>query len=211
MTAILPRPIAGRTIAEYVETTGAATPSPGGGSVSGVVAAMAAALAQMVANVSAKNSDDPRFQSQVAALQTRIDAFLNGAEADEMAYGGYLEATRLPKGTPDEKAARREAVQAALLVAAYAPLAIARNAADLLDDLTAVIEIGAANILSDAEVALYLGEASVCAALVNVRANLPWIKDASKVNELTEAIADTETRARISAELARQTLAARRD
>ncbi|HWK80557.1 MAG TPA: hypothetical protein VNP95_07305, partial [Thermomicrobiales bacterium] len=62
-----------------------------------------------------------------------------------------------------------------------------------------------------AEVAIILGEAAVCAALVNVRANLPWLKDETLVADLTGAIADTESRARIAAELARQTLAARNE
>lgn len=210
MTASPLRPIVGRTIGEYVETTGSLNPMPGGGSVSGVVGALAVALGQMVANVSGKWSDDPRYGEQVARLQTRVDAFLNGAEADEASYGGYLAATRLPKGTPEEKAARRIAVQNALREASFAPLAIARNAADALDDLAPVIETGAANILADAEVALILCEAAVCAALVNVHANLPWIKDDALVAELREAIADTESRARIAAEVARQGLAARR-
>ncbi|MGN6482915.1 MAG: cyclodeaminase/cyclohydrolase family protein [Thermomicrobiales bacterium] len=211
MTASPARPIAGRTIGDYAASAGSASPTPGGGSVSGVVGAFAAALAQMVANVSAKHGDDPRFADQTATLQARIDAFLNGAEADEAAYAGYIAATILPKTTAQEKAARKQAVQDALREAAFAPLAIARNGADLLDDLTPVIEIGAANILSDAEVAVILGEAAVCAALVNVRANLPWIKDEALVTELVEAIADTESRARIAAELARQTLAARNE
>ncbi|MGC4193293.1 MAG: cyclodeaminase/cyclohydrolase family protein [Thermomicrobiales bacterium] len=210
MTESLPRPIAGRTIGDYAAAAGSSEPMPGGGSVSGVVGALAAALAQMVANVSAKHQDDPRFAEQVATLQTRVDAFLNGAEADEAAYGGYLAATRLPKTTSEEKATRRTAVQAALREAAFAPLAIARNATGLLDDITPVIELGAPNILSDAEVALILGEAAVDGALVNVRANLPWLKDEALVAELTEAIADTESRARIAVELARQTLASRR-
>jgi len=211
MTASPARPIAGRTIGDYAATAGSASPTPGGGSVAGVVGAFAAALAQMVANVSARHDDDPRFAQQASALQARVDVFLNGAEADEAAYAGYIAATTLPKGTAEEKAARRQAVQDALREAAYAPLAIARNAIDLLDDLTPVIEIGAANILSDAEVAVILGEAAVCAALVNVRANLPWLKDAALVADLTEAIADTESRARIAAELARQTLDTRRE
>lgn len=209
MTEFTARPIAGRSIGDYVTSAGSASPTPGGGSVSGVVGALAAALAQMVANVSAKNTDDPRFAEQSAILQTRVDAFLNGAEADEAAYGGYIATTRLPKSTAEEKAARKQAVQDALRESALAPLAIARNAADLLDDLTPVIEIGAANILSDAEVAIILGEAAVCGALVNVRANIPWLKDEALVADLTEAVADTESRARIAAELARQTLAAR--
>jgi methenyltetrahydrofolate cyclohydrolase len=211
MTASPARPIAGRTIGDYVTSAGSASPTPGGGSVSGVVGAFAAALAQMVANVSARHDADPRFADQAATLQARVDAFLNGAEADEAAYAGYIAATNLPKSTAEEKAVRKQAVQDALRDAAYAPLAIARNAADLLDDLTPVIEIGAANILSDAEVAIILGEAAVCAALVNVRANLPWLKDETLVADLTGAIADTESRARIAAELARQTLAARNE
>lgn len=209
-TQPLPSPIAARTIGEYVIAAGSSGPTPGGGSVSGVVGAMAAALGQMVANVSGKNTVDPRFVAQAETLQVHIDALFHGAQADEAAYGGYIEATRLPKTTAEEKAARRAAIQSALRVAANAPLTIARIAASMVEDLAPVVEIGQDNILSDADVAIILGEAATCAALVNVRANLPWLKDESLVAELTEAIADTETRVRIAAEVARQALAARR-
>lgn len=203
-------PIAERTIGDYVIAAGSSGPTPGGGSVSGVVAAMAAALGQMVANVSGRNSDDPRFVAQAEGLQIHIDALLSGAEADEAAYGGYMIATRLPKGTPEEKAARRTAIQDALRIAADAPLAIARTTAAMVEALAPVVEIGQDNIISDGEVAIILGEAATCAALVNVRANLPWLKDDALVAELTEAIANVETRVRIAAEVARQALAMRR-
>ena len=203
-------PLTDRTIGSYLDTLGSATPTPGGGSVSGVAGALAAGLGQMVASVTGKSGEDPVYAEQVATLQAIRERFTSGAEGDEIAYGGYIEASRLPKSTAEEKAARREALQVALERAARAPLAIAVTGADLLEVLTGVIAHGGGHILSDAEIGVLLGEVAVTGALINVRANLPYLKDAALVTELTEAIAATEGRAREAAQAARNLLTQRR-
>lgn len=199
-----------RTIGEYLGTLGSSAPAPGGGSVAGLIGALAAALGQMVANVSAKGSDSPAFAAQVAMLQSRLDAFVAGAEADESAYGGYVAATSLPKTTPEEKAIRRQMLQEALHASARAPLGIVETATLLLEDLVSVIESGAMNILSDAEIAIALAEAAVVAGLVNVRINLPMIKNVDLAASLSEQVVALEALAKRNAQSGRDALATRR-
>ncbi len=202
-------PIAERTIGDYLSTLASPAPTPGGGSVSGLLGALAAALGQMVANVSARGNDDLVFANQVETLQSRRDAFVAGSEADEAAYGGYVAATSLPKATAEEKALRREALQESLHQAVLAPLAIMSNAASLLAELVPVIESGGKHILSDAEIAILMAVATVDAGMVNVRVNLPLIKDAQLVASLTERMVTYETLARSGAERCRDALANR--
>lgn len=199
-----------RTIGEYLVTLGSSAPAPGGGSVAGLIGALAAALGQMVANVSAKGKDDPAFADHMATLQSRLDAFVSGAEADEAAYGGYVVATSLPKTTPEEKAIRRQVLQEALHASARAPLGIVETATLLLDDLVSVIESGAMNILSDAEIAIALAEAAVVAGLVNVRINLPMIKNIDLAASLSEQVVALEALAKRNAQSGRDALATRR-
>ena len=199
-----------RTIGEYLNTLGSSTPAPGGGSVAGLIGALAAALGQMVANVSAKGSDDPTFAAQAGTLQSRLDAFVAGAEADESAYGGYVAATSLPKSTPEEKAIRRQVLQESLFASARAPLGVVATATLLLEDLVPVIESGAINILSDAEIAIALAEAAVVAGLVNVRINLPMIKNAELVASLTDQVTELEASSKRNAQHCRDALTARR-
>lgn len=199
-----------RTIGEYLGTLGSSAPAPGGGSVAGLIGALAAALGQMVANVTTKGKGDPAFRNQVATLQTRLDAFVSGAEADEAAYGGYVAATSLPKTTPEEKAIRRQVLQEALHASARAPLGIVEAATLLLENLVPVIESGAMNILSDAEIAITLAEAAVVAGLVNVRINLPLIKNVDLAESLSEQMTELEARAKRNARDCRDALASRR-
>ncbi|MGI8483284.1 MAG: cyclodeaminase/cyclohydrolase family protein [Thermomicrobiales bacterium] len=199
-----------RTIGDYLVALGSSAPAPGGGSVGGLIGALAAALGQMVANVSAKGSDSPAFAAQVTTLQSRLDAFVAGAEADESAYGGYVAATSMPKTTPEEKTIRRQVLQEALHASARAPVGVVATATLLLEDLIPVIESGAMNILSDAEIAIALAEAAVVAGLVNVRINLPMIKNAGLAESLSEQVTDLEARSKRNAQACRDALATRR-
>lgn len=186
-------PIAGRTIGTYLDTLASAAPSPGGGSVAGLVGALAAALGQMVISLTDRKSDPhPELTTLRDALQRHRDGCLAASEADEHAYSGYVAATKLPKTSAGEKAARRQAMQEALVNAANTPLGLARTAVELLADLEAVIERGSPHVLSDAQIAATLAHASVTTALVNVRVNIPMIKDADRSHYLTEAADEIE-------------------
>jgi formiminotetrahydrofolate cyclodeaminase len=199
-----------RTIGDYLETLGSELPTPGGGSVTGLIGALAAALGQMVASVTLKSAADSGLKSAVAALRARRDAFLAGAAYDEVAYSGYLAATKLPRGTAEEKSTRQTTVQNALLAAANAPLAVATNAAELLDDLLPVIAAGGLHVLSDGEVAIILAEAAVASGLINVRTNVPYLKDARLAGELTAAASALEISTAERASACRAALASRR-
>jgi formiminotetrahydrofolate cyclodeaminase len=202
--------IADRSIGDYLSSLGSSAPAPGGGSVAGLIGALASALGQMVSSVTLKGNPDSAINAQTEALQGRLQDFLTGSEADEAAYGAYVAATSLPKGSDFEKAHRREMLQEALHVSARTPLAIASNAVGLLADLIPVIECGGKHILSDAEIAIVLGEATVAAALVNVRINLPMIRDADVALSFVEQMAEVESQAAANADRCREALARRR-
>lgn len=188
-------PIADRTIGTYLDSLASAAPVPGGGSVAGVVGALAAALGQMVISLTDRKSDPhPELANVRDALQEYRDGCLRASAADERAYAGYVAATKLPKGTAEEKAARTSAMQTALIGAADTPLGLAWLSLDLLDRLRAVIEHGRSHVLSDAEIAATLAHASVTTALVNVRVNIPMIKDADRTRLLNDKVAEIETR-----------------
>ncbi|MEJ7763790.1 MAG: cyclodeaminase/cyclohydrolase family protein [Thermomicrobiales bacterium] len=119
---------------------------------------------------------DP-FAATVAASDDLRERLLALAAADEAAYGAYIAATRLPKGTDAEKTARRAALQAALAGAAEVPLAVARAVHGLHPHLAALAAGGNPHVLSDVVVAALCAEAAGRAALVNVRVNARLLKD----------------------------------
>lgn len=187
-------PIAERTIGTYLDTLASSAPTPGGGSVAGLVGALAAALGQMVISLTDRGSNPhPELGPLDDALRRHRDACLIAAEEDERAYAGYVAATKLPKASTEEKATRRRSMQDALITAAETPLELARTSLDLLDRLRAVIETGSSHVLSDADIAATLAHTSVTTALVNVRVNIPMIKDAERSQSLTQTAHDIET------------------
>ena len=177
-------------IASFLTRLAARSAAPGGGATGALHAAQAAALLAMVARF----SDGPRHDAEVvgrvrAAADGLAGEALELAEADSAAFEKVADAYRLPKETPEEKAARSEAIAEALGGAARPPadlMAAAVRLAGLAEDLLAVAN---RNVISDiAAAAAAIGAAAVTAQ-VNIEANLGGIKDPALVAELTSTAA----------------------
>jgi formiminotetrahydrofolate cyclodeaminase len=103
----------------------------------------------MVVSLSANDDEaSAALGTTFSDLEALRDALLAASEADERAYGGYIRATKLPKQSDEEKAARREAVQSALRRSAEAPMQIAENAMEVLQLLRPVARHGNRHIWS---------------------------------------------------------------
>lgn len=165
----------------YLDDAASGKPAPGGGSVSACVGALGAALTSMVCNLTIG-------KEQFAAVEDRMKEVLAASEAararlqellqeDTTAYGGVLAAYRLPKDTPEQRAARHAAVQEGLVVAATVPLEICREAVGVCRLAKVAAELGNANAVTDAGIGALLGEAAAVGAALNVRINLGSIED----------------------------------
>lgn len=182
------------TIDGYLDTLASSAPTPGGGSVAGLVTALGCALGEMVGALSPDASNEPELRQARAELRALRSASIAAMARDERAYDGYIAATRLPKSTPEERTARRRAMQAALVTAAEAPLSLSRTALAALSCLIPIAARGNSHVLSDARIGAMLAELAVRAALINVRVNAALIKDAgiaARLHEEATAIAET--------------------
>src|SRR6202012_2159440 len=94
------------SVAEFMDAVASDAPTPGGGAVSGTVAALAAGLAAMAGGYALEREpDSPLFRAFVAradVLRSRAAAL---ADDDAKAYGRYVEATRIPR-EPDPQGRR---------------------------------------------------------------------------------------------------------
>jgi formiminotetrahydrofolate cyclodeaminase len=200
-------PLAERTIGDYLDRLGSSHPDPGGGSVAGLVAALGAGLGQMVISLT-RNAPD--LEPVHAGLGEAISDLLASSAADERAYAGFVSASKLPKSTPEEKAARKTAMQAALVTSAEVPLGLARSACRVLDLLEPVAATGTSHALSDAEIGVNLAETAVLAALANVRVNVPYIDDQATSSTMAAAADEIGLAARRQADHLRELLKRRR-
>ncbi|MFV0469976.1 MAG: cyclodeaminase/cyclohydrolase family protein [Dysgonomonas sp.] len=187
------------SVKDFLGKTSGSDPVPGGGSVAALNAAIAAALAEMVANLTIgrkKYEDKEDLMKQIAGLAAAYQqGFVNDIDADSDAYNHVFEAFKLPKETDEQKQERSKQIQSATKIAAEIPLDVARKAFAMMDIITMVAENGNQNAITDACVSMMTARTAVLSAILNVRINLSSIKDEEYVIRLTHEVDDLEKKA----------------
>lgn len=174
-------PLVSMTVERFVDEVSSNSPAPGGGSVAALAGSLGAALAAMVANLTVgKAGYEPAWASS-SALAERAQAvkaaLLAAVDEDTKSFDGVLAAMRLPKGTEEEKGARAAAIAAAYEKATAVPLATARLCLQALELAEQAAVTGNRNSASDAGVGALLAKAGLDAAILNVRINLPSVRE----------------------------------
>ncbi|MCE7000725.1 cyclodeaminase/cyclohydrolase family protein [Saccharothrix sp. S26] len=158
------------TLAELRARTAGPDPTPGGGSVAAVTAALGCALVLMALEITAKR--DPSVGDAIAAGQALLDRLGPAADRDVELFQDYLRARRLPRSTEEERAARQAAVAAASVAATEGPLAAAADAVRALEWASSVLPLVAGTVVSDVRAGADLLLGSVLATLRGAEANL---------------------------------------
>ncbi|MFN3466792.1 MAG: cyclodeaminase/cyclohydrolase family protein [Candidatus Brocadiales bacterium] len=185
----------------YLEDAAAGTPTPGGGSVSALVGALATTMANMTANMTIGR---PEFKETEAVLngmnqdiQRMRTEFLGLMHKDMEVYQAVLDAYRLPKSTPEEKGRRSQAIQSALKRAMEVPLQTARISLNLLEHAHKMVDISNPNLLGDVVVSSILANAALLGGKVNVEVNLALIKDEDLVKKTRQEILQAAKRGQV--------------
>ena len=165
----------------YLDDAASKKPAPGGGSVSACVGALGAALVSMVCNLTQGREKFAGVETEIVALVGQADdaraQLVKLLQDDTTAYNGVIDAFKMPKDTDAEKAARKAAVQAGLVIAADVPLEICKVAVEVCRLSKTAAELGNPQAVTDAGIGAILGEAAVVGAALNVRINLGSIED----------------------------------
>ena len=173
--------LTGMTVRAFTEETASESAAPGGGSISACMGAFGAALATMVANLSAhKRGWDSRWKefSDVAEKgQQLVTRLLGLIDEDTAAFNRIMDVFSMPKGTAEEKAARDKALEEATLYAAQVPLMTMEAALDALPLALEMARSGNPASASDAGVAALAATAGIRGAALNVRINAASLKD----------------------------------
>ncbi|MBR1782025.1 MAG: glutamate formimidoyltransferase [Bacteroidales bacterium] len=169
------------TLEGFTRETASESAAPGGGSVSAAMGAFGAALATMVANLSAhKRGWDHRWKefSDVAEEgQQLVDELLHLIDEDTAAFNRIMDCFSLPKNTEEEKAARAKAIEEATLYAAQVPLQTMETALKALPLALQMARSGNPASASDAGVAALAAVAGIRGARLNVRINIAGLTD----------------------------------
>jgi glutamate formiminotransferase / formiminotetrahydrofolate cyclodeaminase len=172
----------------FLDAVAAPTATPGGGSVSAFVGALAAALGQMVAGLSRKKKSQAayvdRLSAELDALRRASDELAEAIDRDAASYDAVLAAFKMPQSNPEETAQREAAIQAATKTASEVPLMVAERIVALFERLGQLHAIAAASMRSDLDVARGMAAAGARGALANVEINLDGIKDSTYVAQM---------------------------
>lgn len=182
------------TCAEFADETASESPAPGGGSISAYMGALAAALGTMVANLSAHKAGwDERwkeFSDQADRGQELLSRLLHLVDEDTEAFNRIMDAFKLPKSTPEEKEARRQAIEAATLYATQVPLQTMEAAVETFPLLESMARTGNPASVSDAGVGALAARSAVLGAQLNVRINAAGLADRAEADRLTTRAAE---------------------
>lgn len=185
-----PHGLAQMTVEGFTRETASESAAPGGGSISACMGAFGAALATMVANLSAhKRGWDHRWKefSDVAEEgQKLVDELLGLIDEDTAAFNRIMDCFSMPKGTAEEKAARAAALEAATLYAAKVPLKTMEAALKALPLALQMARTGNPASASDAGVAALAAVAGIRGARLNVRINCAGLNDKAPAQPLLE-------------------------
>ncbi len=196
----------------FSEETAGESPAPGGGSVAAYVGALGVSLGTMVANLSAhKRGWDDRweeFSTWAANGEKLRNELLYLVDEDTRAFDRIMAAMGLPKGSDEEKAARKAAILEATKGAINTPLRTMQVCVESMELMKAMANIGLPASVSDAGVGALCARTGAIGGYLNVRINCAGLDDAAfKEQVLKEAEALKAKAEALEAEVMALTLA----
>lgn len=172
---------------EFLDSLASGSATPGGGSAAALAGSMAAALVEMVANLSIGKKG---FEDREAILKKILqeahsyrEALVAAIEQDIAAYQDVIKAYLLPKSNDEEKRIRREEIQKALKKAADPPLFTAATSLKVMKLCQKAIEKGKPQAITDAAVGALLAEAALWGGALNALVNLSALDDKKYVQK----------------------------
>ncbi|MBQ0010413.1 MAG: cyclodeaminase/cyclohydrolase family protein [Ruminococcus sp.] len=162
---------------QWINALGSREPTPGGGGASATLGAVAAALCEMVGNLTSGKARyqevQPDMDRIVALAKALEQSFLSLAEADAEAFLPLSRLYALPK----DAEGREEKLEIALKNAALVPLRILEECEKVAGLCAELAEKGSRLAVSDAGVAAAACEAAAGGAALNVYVNTRLMKN----------------------------------
>jgi formiminotetrahydrofolate cyclodeaminase len=183
------------SLGEFLARLGSADPTPGGGAAAAVVGAIGAGLIEMTANLTIAKPRLADVQDQATRIEQRAAELRHKLErlgdADAEAFDQVSAAYKLARADDAEKAARANAIQSALRLAADVPLDTARAGAEVIGLAEEAAPLLNAAVISDVLVGALLAQAAVSSAALNVEINIAAMTDPASVQQYSTELART--------------------
>jgi formiminotetrahydrofolate cyclodeaminase len=179
--------IAQRRIGRYLEALSSGSPTPGGGSAAGLAGALGCALGSMVCHLTLAREPLEHIAEQQRIFGELLHSMLALARADERVFGAYRDAAAMPRGTENEKRARRDEIEQTLVAAAETPLELATASLEAISMLATTANTATPHAVGDLLTGGYLLQATVQGSLENIEANAQLMKRPENKERFTRA------------------------
>ena len=170
-----------QSISAFLDELASNSPTPGGGGAAAIMAAIGAALASMVCNLTlgkkSYEKGDVELQDALKKANALSCQLSDMSQADADAFNGVMSAYGMAKESDEEKSARSEAIQAALKEATDVPLACAKLAREVMNISKLVAEKGNKNAITESGISVLVAYAALRSSSLNVYINIGVIKD----------------------------------
>ncbi|XP_006163190.1 formimidoyltransferase-cyclodeaminase [Tupaia chinensis] len=204
-----------KSLRAFIGDVGARSAAPGGGSVAAVAAAMGAALASMVGQMTYGRRQfehlDATMRRLIPPFHMAMSKLTALVDADAEAFAAYMEAMKLPKNTPEDRDRRAAALQEGLRQAVAVPLTLAETVAELWPALQELALCGNLACRSDLQVAAKALEMGVFGAYFNVLINLKDVTDDMFKDQVRQRVSNLLQEAKAQAALVLDHLETRKE
>jgi glutamate formiminotransferase/formiminotetrahydrofolate cyclodeaminase len=189
--APLPQSLTDHSLAVFSEEVASKKATPGGGSVSAYIGALAAGLLCMVGRITLGKKEAPPSAEKLTEVvkegEVLRQRLLRLVGEDTQAFDLVMKAFKLPKDQPE---ARKRAIEEATIKASEVPLSTLDCSVRVLRLAHEVAEKGSTNALSDVVTAVSAARGAVEGAASNILINLASIHDEKYVEKVSKQVSD---------------------
>ncbi|MDD3889583.1 MAG: cyclodeaminase/cyclohydrolase family protein [Syntrophomonadaceae bacterium] len=184
--------IADMTLNAFLEELASNSPAPGGGSAAAVSGALGAALISMVCRLTLGKKGYESVEEEIKTALDKSDELCKTLtsliDEDITAFNTLMDTLKMPKETPDQKNIRNTMLQNAFRKAAESPLKIASACLETIILAKEIVNKANKNLISDIGVAAQQAYGGLESAIINVKVNLPYIKDKTYQDNMSKQI-----------------------
>ena len=178
------------TIEQFAMQTASNEPVPGGGSISALAGALAAALTEMVAGLTIGKKKYAEVEDEMWELKKKCDElqkdFLRLIERDAEVFEPLSKAYGMPRTTEEEKAEKARVMEIVLKDACSVPMEIMEKCCEAIEVIVEFAAKGSTLAISDAGVGAAFCKAALKGASLNVYINTKSMADRGYAEELNK-------------------------
>ena len=172
------------SLSDFLKDLSSQSPVPGGGGTSALIGAIGAALCSMVANLTSGKKSYAAYQQDIDTIlsmtSTSMAALSELIQKDAEVFEPLAQAYSIPK----TDAYRDDVLEAALVTASSVPMAILKEAANVVGIIEQLALKGSRLALSDVGVAASACRCAMEGAIMNVYINTKLMKNRKYAEEM---------------------------